>query len=93
MSYVLIHCKVEDYARWKPLFDEDSANRKAGGSKGGHLYRNANDPHEAIMVFEWDAGQAGQYMQSPALAATMQQAGVVGMPDVYFLDAVEDVDQ
>lgn len=93
MSHVLIHCKVEDYAKWKPIFDEDSANRKAGGSKGGQVFRNANDPHEAIMVFDWDAEKAAQYMQSPALAATMQQAGVVGQPDVYFLDAAEDIDK
>lgn len=32
-------------------------------------------------------------MQSPELATTMRDAGVVGQPDVYFLDEVEDIDQ
>lgn len=70
-----------------------SARRKANGSKGGHIFRNANDPHETNMVFEWDAEKSDQYMQSPGLAAAMQQAGVVGQPDVSFLEEVEDSDK
>ena len=32
MTYVLVIHKVEDYAKWKTVYDEDGATRKAKGS-------------------------------------------------------------
>jgi hypothetical protein len=43
MPYTLIRHKVEDYARWKPVFDEDAPNREASGSKGGYLLYGQTD--------------------------------------------------
>ena len=39
MPYALVRHKVEDYARWKPVFDDDAENREAGG-----LPRLGNSP-------------------------------------------------
>jgi hypothetical protein len=33
MTHLLVRMKVEDYAKFKPLFDQNSAVRKASGSK------------------------------------------------------------
>jgi hypothetical protein len=85
MSFVIFRTKVADYARWKPIFDADGANRQAGGSKGGQLFRSADDPNEVVMLFEWDLEKARQFSQSEELRAKMQEAGVLGPPDVYFL--------
>ncbi len=90
MPYLIIRHKVEDYAKWKPLFDEHGAARQAGGSRGGQLFRNANDPNELIIFFEWDdLEKARQFVQSEDLRQAMQRAGVVDQPDIYFLEAVE----
>jgi hypothetical protein len=35
MSYVIVTHKVADYARWKPIFDADGANREIAGSQWG----------------------------------------------------------
>jgi hypothetical protein len=85
MSFVIFRTKVADYARWKPIFDADGANRQAGGSKGGQLFRSADDPNEVVMLFEWDLEKARQFSQSEELRAKMQEAVVLGPPDVYFL--------
>ncbi len=82
---MIFRTKVADYARWKPIFDADGANRQAGGSKGGQLFRSADDPNEVVMLFEWDLEKARQFSQSEELRAKMQEAGVLGPPDVYFL--------
>ncbi len=39
MPYVLVRHKVQDYAKWKPVFDEDEVadGRKAMGSRGGGI--------------------------------------------------------
>ena len=90
MPYILVRHKVADYAKWKPQFGEDSVIRKAGGSKGAQLFRNADDPNEVVVLMEWDdVGKAKQFTQSPRLREVMEKAGVVDHPDIYFLDEVE----
>jgi len=46
MTYLLVRHKVEDYAKWKPVFDEHGAARKAGGSKGARVFRFIDNPNE-----------------------------------------------
>jgi len=92
MAYLIVHHSVEDYAKWKPVFDEHAASRKASGSKGGHLFRNPDNPNELFILFEWDdLERARQFTRSDDLREAMQRAGVVGMPDLHFLEKVEDV--
>jgi hypothetical protein len=92
MPYLLVRHKVEDYARWKPIFDADAATRRASGSQGGRLFRNASDPNELVILFELaDLEKARQYTQSEELRGKMQQAGVADQPDIYFLEEVEHV--
>jgi len=91
MSYVIVKYKVADYARWKLIFDADGANRQASGSKGGQLFRSGDDPNEVVMLFEWDLEQARQFSQSEELRAKMQEAGVLGPPDFYFLEEIEQL--
>ena len=90
MPSLLIRHKVADYAKWKHAFDEHGAKRQAGGSKGGRLFRNADNPDEVVVLLEWDdLGNARQFSQSPDLKQVMQQAGVTDQPDMYFLDEVD----
>jgi heme-degrading monooxygenase HmoA len=90
MSYVLVRITVEDYAKWRPVFDEVSHLRKNSGSQGGQLFRRAEAPNEVTILFEWpDLNKARQYFQSDALRQAMQRAGVQGRPDVTYLDTVE----
>jgi heme-degrading monooxygenase HmoA len=92
MPYILVRHKVADYARWKPLFDEHGAVRMASGCKGGELFRSAADPNGLVILFEWDdLAKARQFAQSPDLRETMQRAGVVDQPDIFFLEGVEHV--
>jgi hypothetical protein len=89
MAYIIVKHTVADYARWRLLFDADGANRQAGGSSGGQLFRSADDPNEVVMLFEWDLEQARQFSQREDLRAKMQEAGVLGPPDFSFLEEIE----
>ena len=91
MPYVIVKYKVADYASWKPIFDADGANRQVGGCKGGQLFRSADDPNEVVMLFEWDLEKARQYSQREEVRAKMREAGVLGSPDVYFLEEIEEL--
>ena len=91
MSYVMVKQKVADYARWKPIFDADGANRETGGSQGGHLFRSADDPNEVVILFAWDLQQARQYSQREEVSAKMQATGLLGPPEISFLEEIEQL--
>ena len=91
MAYVIVKHTVADYARWKSVFDADGASRQAGGSKGGQLFRSADDPNEVVMLFEWDLEQARQFGQREELRLKMQEAGVLGPPELYLLEEIEQL--
>ena len=90
MPYALIRHKVEDFERWNLVFDEDAPTREASGSKGGYLFRNADDPNEVVILFEWDDLESvRRYGQTDELREKMQRAGVSDQPAFYFLEEVE----
>jgi len=90
MPYMLARHKVEDYAKWKSGFDKAVAMRKAGGEKSYQIFHTAEDPNDLVLLFEWDnLDNARKYMQSEELREAMQRGGVVGQPDICFLEEVE----
>jgi len=87
MPYILVRHKVEDYTHWRQLYDEHGTSRHAGGCKGTHVFRNAEDQNEIVVLLEWDnLENARQFAQSEDLREAMQRAGVAEQPDIYFLD-------
>jgi heme-degrading monooxygenase HmoA len=91
MPYALVRLKVEDYAKWKLVFDQQSPPRQAGGSQGARIFRNADDPNELVILFQWDdLEKLRQYAQSEG-PQVRQRGGVTDQPDVYFLEEVEHV--
>jgi len=90
MRHVFVRIKLEDYARWRPVFGEFAGLRKTVGSKGAHLFQKSDSPDEVVLLFEWDSVEkARQYFQSEELRRGMQRAGVSGPPDVQYLSEVE----
>jgi heme-degrading monooxygenase HmoA len=72
------------------VFDEHGTSRQAGGSKGGFVLRNADDPNQLTILLEWDnLDNARAFAGSDTLREAMQQAGVTGPPNLFFLDEVE----
>jgi quinol monooxygenase YgiN len=90
MPYLLVRHDVKDYATWKKAFDGHAATRKRSGSKGAHVYKSSHKPNEVVMLFEWDSAKnAHAFAESDDLKKTMEKAGVVGMPDIFFLEEIE----
>jgi heme-degrading monooxygenase HmoA len=92
MQHVLVRLKLEDFNRWKPVFDEFASLRRASGSKGGRIFQKSDNPNEVVILFEWDdLAKARRFYQSDELRQGMQRAGVSGPPDVQYLNEVEKV--
>jgi heme-degrading monooxygenase HmoA len=92
MPYLLVRQHVTDYAQWKATFDAHSLTRQANGSRGGQIFRSADDPNELVVLLEWDVLEnARQFAQSEAWREVMQRAGVVDQPTLCFLKDGEPV--
>ena len=90
MPVLLIRHKVVDFATWKPLFDEHGATRRANGSQGGRLFRNAADPNEVLVLLTWDdLDRAYLFVESDDLREMMRRMGVADQPDVWFLEEAD----
>ena len=90
MAQILVRHRVEDFNKWKPVFDEDSARRKSAGSKGCRLFHDERDPNEVVVLCKWkDLDRAHQFAESEDTHRAMERAGVTGKPEIYFLDEIE----
>jgi quinol monooxygenase YgiN len=87
MASVLIQHQVKDFAAWKKVFDSAIDLRTASGELSAQVYRDASDPNKLTVINKWDSmANAQKFVHSPELKASMEKAGVVGAPAVFFLN-------
>ncbi|MFB6106526.1 MAG: antibiotic biosynthesis monooxygenase [Halobacteriaceae archaeon] len=90
MANVLIRHTVRDFDEWKTHFDARADVREEHGAHGYQLFRDAEDGDEVTILFEWDSTEnARRFFEESDVRDVMADAGVVGDPDVWFLDEVE----
>jgi quinol monooxygenase YgiN len=87
MQHVLVRFKVQEYARWRAVFDENAPTRAAQGMGNGHVFRNSSDPNEIIIVLEvTDLQKARAFVESPELKQAQQRGGVIPPPSITWLN-------
>jgi heme-degrading monooxygenase HmoA len=78
---------VKDYDAWKSIFDSVSDLRQQNGERSYQILRQGNGSGELILLFEWDSLENAQrYASSPELKEAMERAGVIGKPEILFLE-------
>jgi quinol monooxygenase YgiN len=79
MPYLLERHQVRDYSHWREVFDADAEGRKEAGCRGARVFRNADDPEEVVVLFEWESlERARRRMESATLGRKFEEAGVSG---------------
>ena len=87
MAMVIVRHKIKDFDTWKKAFDGHKPAQAAAGLSNPRVFRSADDPNETVVLFDaQDIGKAKTFASSADLKSTMQAAGVVDKPDVYFLN-------
>ena len=86
MVHMLIRHRVQDFGKWKPVYDAHQQSRAAGGLKDVRLWHSVDDPNDLFLLFEAvDAARAKAFAGSADLKEKMTAAGVIGRPDIFFL--------
>jgi hypothetical protein len=92
MANVLVRLNVQQYNKWRPIFDEFAALRKTHGSRGGRLFWTSDKPNQVSILFDWDSlEKARGFFQLDEVRAGMQRAGVQGPPDLIFVESGEQI--
>jgi hypothetical protein len=80
MTTLAVRHTVNDFDTWKAGFDGHDQNRRGHGSTG---YRVLQDGNNVLALIEFpDAASAQAFTTDPSLREAMDEAGVVGTPDV-----------
>jgi hypothetical protein len=92
MVHILVRHSVADFNRWKESFDSHLSARLHAGELGFRLFQGVDDPRDVTLLLDWDSVEhARKFMSSEELRGRMQQAGVVGLPDVQYIQDVQAV--
>ena len=89
MATMIVRFRVEDFDRWKRVFDAMAPVRREHGIVGASIHRDAGDPGRVVTILT--AGsleEARAWGRSEALHRAMEDGGVTGTPDVQLLEDV-----
>ena len=87
MPFIFVRCKTENYARWKNAFNDAADMRKNGGEINSRVFRSPENKNEIVTLMEWkNLKKAQEFIQSRGLRNCMKKAGIIGKPDIFFLN-------
>lgn len=77
MTHVLIRHEVEDFNKWKTVFDADADSRTETGMECFKVYQEEGSPNTVFAIFKWDTLEnAKAFIENPELKEKMKEAGV-----------------
>ena len=86
MHYLFCKHRVEDYAKWRRVFDADAAAQQESGLRLLHVLRDTADPNLVVMLFRAeDLDKARAFTETPAASDSAESSGVVGAVEILFL--------
>ena len=92
MARIFLENSVEDYAKWRAVYDTDTARRDNIGLRQIGVYREADHPNDILIVFDIDRSAAeaktllAERMADPEFQAIMKKSGVKNPPKAWILD-------
>lgn len=86
MATLIVHHKVEDYAKWRKIFDDHDETRREFGSTGFQVFQSASDPNDITAILDWPSVDAAKaFAASDSLKEAMKDAGVASPPELMYL--------
>jgi len=93
MSHIFVRHRVEDYPKWKEVFDNFVDTRKSFGEKSFQVLQHNEDANNLYVLFQWDSMEnAHKFFESSDLKNAMEQAGVAKAPEIHFLNETDKGD-
>lgn len=88
MTYMLCRNRVEDFAKWKIVFDSHPEAHQAAGMRLVGMWRGIEDPNNVFFTFEIaSVDRAKEFINDPDSARAGEVSGVID-GEVYFAESV-----
>ena len=85
MFKTFVRHTLEDYSKWKTLFDGHSDVREKYGCTSASVFASVENPNDVLVEIVWENKEgAMQFLHDPSLKETMDKAGVIGKPEFSF---------
>jgi quinol monooxygenase YgiN len=92
MVHIFLRHKVGKFDQWKRVFDDHLGMRKAGGELNCRLFYNTDDTSDVVLFQEWTSRVAAEtFFNSPQLKKGLEEAGVVGEPELIFVEELHQL--
>ena len=76
---MMIHNRVADYGKWRPVYDADQSNREAAGLTNCQVHQSMENANDVLIACDMaDMNKAKAFASSTTLRDTMKKAGVMG---------------
>lgn len=84
MAFILAIFEVEDYDKWRQIYDANVDFRRDSGQTGeARVFQDCDNPGKISILFGWDSEEnAKAFASSDDLKQKMKEAGVTGQPQV-----------
>lgn len=90
MATLFVKHNVKDYGNWKRVYDDLGPVRKQNGVTGASVYRDPKNPNTLIITHRFnDMKSAQAFAGSDELKTALGNAGVTGVPEMWFGDEIE----
>jgi uncharacterized protein (DUF1330 family) len=87
MVYTVFVGRVQEYDKWQPTLIEDTPIIKDNGGKTVQVLRGTEDPNRLIVIMEFESTEkAKELLESDFLRERFQAGGVIGKPEIYFVE-------
>lgn len=88
MIVMLCRNRVENFARWKAVFDSHAAAHRKAGLRLTNLWRKIEEPNNLFFLLEVaDVDRASAFLHAPESAEAGEAAGVID-GEYHFLENV-----
>jgi hypothetical protein len=87
LAGAIVRREVKDYAAWKVGFDAHAEARARAGIVGHAVNRSTENTNHVVLYLQAESLDALRAFASSAdLKATMQKVGVIGAPEISFVN-------
>ena len=91
MAWTHVRHRVEDYPKWKEVFDSTAEYKRSHGWKGYRIHTIEGDNNYLLVMEEFETeDQVREFIGSDYLRDAMGRAGVSDQPDILVVELLEE---
>jgi hypothetical protein len=85
MVRMFVRHPVADFTMWKQAYDDFDAERRGMGVTADAVFQSVDNTNDVTVWHDFESVDAARaFVESPRLAEVMEEARVLGEPDIWF---------